>query len=241
MRKPFQGVVNIIRFNWHFYAIAFMLLLVIVLTGNQFSESKHTIIFAVALLAMFSVLTSLAVSFYVYDLSGFYKMDWIKAIPTESIIVNINAGFDETSNLLKEKFKDAELVVFDFYYPAKHTEVSIKRARLAYPPFYNTKQILTNHLPLTNDSIDNIFVTMAAHEIRNEEERTLFFNELKRAVKPSGCIYITEHLRDLPNFLAYTIGFFHFYSKENWMTVFGNAGLTINQEIKYIPLSQYLF
>jgi hypothetical protein len=24
MRKPFQGVVNIVRFNWHFFALSFL-------------------------------------------------------------------------------------------------------------------------------------------------------------------------------------------------------------------------
>ena len=49
--------------------------------------------------------------------------------PAGARIVNIHAGFDETSVMLKEKFPACELIVFDFYDPAKHTEVSIQDGR----------------------------------------------------------------------------------------------------------------
>ncbi len=45
-------------------------------------------------------------------------------------------------------------------------------------------------------------------EMRKKE--LSFFNELNRVLKPNGQIVVTEHLRDLNNFLAYNIGFFHF-------------------------------
>ena len=48
--------------------------------------------------------------------------------------------------------------------------------------------------------------------LATETERTLFFKELHRILKREGELVIVEHLRDLPNFLAYTIGFFHYWS-----------------------------
>ena len=56
------------------------------------------------LLLMGATLLSLLVSFYVYDLSGLYQMKWSGECPACACIVNIHAGFDETSVLLKEKF-----------------------------------------------------------------------------------------------------------------------------------------
>ena len=88
--------------------------------------------------------------------------------------------------MLQTKFKNAELIALDFYDPKKHTEVSIKRAREAYPPFANTTQIQTSHLQLESNSADKIFVILSAHEIRNENERITFFKELTRVIKPSG-------------------------------------------------------
>jgi SAM-dependent methyltransferase len=175
------------------------------------------------------------VSMYVYDFSGLYSLKWIEQEKTENVVVNINAGFDETSALLKAKFKRSELIVMDFYDPAKHTEVSIKRARKAYPPFPNTKQTGTNFIQLADNSVDKIFLTLSAHEIRDEVERTAFFREISRTLKPNGEIYITEHLRDFPNFLAYNIGFFHFHSKGTWLRTFKIAGLKTSREVKLTP------
>ncbi len=177
LRKPFQGVSNIVRFNWHFYVIAVALLSLLFLASNSFDQPVQMFGRVICLLILASIVVSLLVSFYVYDLSGLYNLDWIEQTNNEQTIVNINAGFDETSHLLQQKFKNAQLIVLDFYDPIKHTEISIKRARKAYPSFPNTQQIETTHLPLVDNSVDKIFVILSAHEIRNEEERMLFFRD----------------------------------------------------------------
>ncbi|MES2284876.1 MAG: methyltransferase domain-containing protein [Bacteroidota bacterium] len=235
MRKPFQGVLNIIRFNWHFYFLAISLLFFLVAIANKINEPYRSYLIIIFIVVSATIFISLAVSFYVYDLSGLYNLKWIGQQNTKEVIVNINAGFDETSILLKEKFKNAELIALDFYDPLKHTEISIKRAREAYPPFHNTKQVETTNLKLADNSADKIFVILSAHEIRNENERATFFKELKRILKPGGRIFITEHLRDSANFLAYNIGFFHFYSKSTWLKTFEAAELKIQNELKLTP------
>ncbi len=237
MRKPFQGVWNIVRFNWHFYVLSIGALLILFVFSNFTNSIFSIYLFIVGVLIFLPTFISLSVSYYVYDLSGLYNLNWIaNSITTEkSSIVNINAGFDETSILLKGKFPNSELVVFDFYDPKKHTEVSIKRARKAYALFPNTKSVTTNKLPTLDNSADKIFVIFAAHEIRNEQERIEFFKELKRVLKPTGEIYITEHLRDVPNFLAYNISFLHFYSKQTWLQTFRLAELTLKSKQKTTP------
>ncbi len=232
MRQPLQGVLNIIRFNWHFYAIAFGAILFLSFLANYLHQQY---LYIICLLIFAPILISLVASFYVYDWSGLYNLRWIENEKNEKIIVNINAGFDETSELLKDKFKTAELVALDFYNPTTHTEISIKRARKAYPPFPNTQQVTTNNLPLADDSADKIFVILSAHEIRNDDERTAFFTELNRIVKPNGQIYVTEHLRDVANFLAYNIGFFHFYARQSWLQTFAETNFKVKQEIKLTP------
>lgn len=235
IRKPFQGVLNIVRFNWHFYFIAISLVLVLLFSANYFEKPYSNFIYIFSVLAISSIVVSLLVSLYVYDISGLYRLDWLDQNHKETLIVNINAGFDETSYLLQDKFKNVELIALDFYNPEKHTEVSIKRARKAYQPFSNTKQIKTTNTELADNSADKICVILSAHEIRNEIERTDFFNELRRVIKPTGQIYVTEHLRDFSNFLAYNIGFFHFHTKASWLKTFKDANLNIKQEIKLTP------
>lgn len=236
IREPFQGVKNIIFFNWHFYVLSFGFVLLVLALTNYLKEEFQLYIYILCFLIGGTILISLAVSYYVYDLSGLYKLSWLEDLKiSRSKIVNIHAGFDETSSLLRNKFMPANLIVFDFYDPIKHTEISIKRARRAYPPFPSTEQVTTTSLPLEDKSVDTVFVLFSAHEVRNEAERVDFFKELGRVVKPTGQIVITEHLRDLANFLAYSVGFFHFYSKSSWHGVFQSAHLKIQEERKCTP------
>ena len=234
-RKPFQGVWNIIRFNWHFYAIVLLVFCLIFLFKGFLSVNYQIILQIGAFIMLAITAISLLVSYYIYDVSDLYQLKWIK-ISGNKKIININAGFDETSELIKQINPKIDLTVCDFYDEKKHTEVSIKRARKVYPPFSNTTSVQTNYLPFADETFDLTVAILSAHEIRNEIERTIFFKEIKRILKPNGEVYITEHLRDTPNFLAYNIGFFHFHSKNSWIKNFDKAQLKIKEEIKITPL-----
>jgi len=237
MRKSHQGVWNIVRFNWHFYVLAIVMSLGALGLSFLTSALIQYLLLFTAFMIVFTSIVSLLVSYYVYDCSNLYKLkflDQLIILPEENL-VNIHAGFDETSVLLKEKFKTVSLSVLDFYDPHKHTEVSIKRARKAYPPFPNTQKTTTHQLPLKTASVDVITLIFSVHEIRDADEREVFFKELYRVLKPTGKIIIVEHLRDVPNFLAYTIGFLHFYSKNTWLPLFTKTNFTLEKEQKVTP------
>jgi SAM-dependent methyltransferase len=234
IRKPFQGVGNIIRFNWHFYILS-VSLMSILFAGSWFFRDRSAFYLGwLSWLILAVSILSLLVSFYIYDLSELYSLSWLDD-RNEDRIVNIHAGFDETSSLLAKKFPSAELKVFDFYDPGKHTEISIARARKAVPAFPGTISTATTNLPLAEGSADAVYLILAAHEIRDRAERLLFFKELDRIVKPTGRIIVTEHLRDWPNFLAYNIGFFHFLPVAAWSETFRQAGLIICEQKKITP------
>ncbi len=235
-RKPFQGITNIIRFNWHFYAMALAALVMLHLLKQIASPAFHPFISITGLVLMASLFLSLAVSFYVYDVSGLYRFEWLQMVlPPNANLVNIHAGFDETSALLATKFPQATLTVFDFYDAEKHTEISIKRARKAYSAYPGTMAINTAHVPVAPASVDAVFCLLSAHEIRNFEERSLFFQQLNSVLKLNGRIVVVEHLRDLPNFLAYNIGFFHFHSAGEWKRTFAAANLRIEKAHTVTP------
>ena len=115
LRKPFQGVMNIIRFNWHYYVISvFAVLLVLYISGNFFSSGPALDIIAFIITAL--TIVSLAVSTYIYDFSGLYQFPWLDDLihNEEGRIINIHAGYDETSQLLNNRFDKAEFIVLDF-------------------------------------------------------------------------------------------------------------------------------
>lgn len=218
-RVKFQGIRQIVRFNWHLYAGAVGAVLILLLFHWWWA----------AWLVVAPTLVSLLVSLYVYDLSGLYGLEWLPGVE-RGCIVNIHAGFDETSGLLARKYAGCEVVVCDFYNRSKHTELSIAQARKAFPPYPGTQRIGSGQVPLAMDSADMIYLIFAAHEIRADEERERFFRELCRVAKPGGRIVVVEHLRDWRNFLAYTAGCGHFLPAAVWKRTFGAAALKILEE-----------
>src|SRR4030095_2083848 len=234
VRKPFQGIVNVFRFNWHYYIISIGFIILVLFFLNK--EPKFYVIIICVLLAA-PIVTSLVATHYIYDLSGLYKFEWLGSagLNCQGTIVNINAGFDETSSLLKSKYSESDLHVFDFYEHTKHTEVSIKRARKISSIYPGTQKANTANFPLQDNYVDIVFLILSAHEIRNEIERIIFFKEMKRIIKKTGKIVVTEHLRDLPNFLVYNFGFLHFHSPSCWHRTFNLSKLKICKEIKITP------
>ncbi len=237
-RRKFQGVVNILSFNRHFYVYGLLALVAICAIFLWFNWS-NLVLWLIVIAFMYGLVMPLIVSAYVYDFSGYYNFDWLKRVnlPTgnEQYILNINAGFDETSFIVNHKFPQANLKVFDFYNAAQHTEPAIIRARKVSLVYPNTQQITSNAIPIDNKTIDIIFLLSAAHEIRTHEEKVAFLKECYRLCKPTGKIIMVEHLRDFPNFVAFTIGFTHFFSKKAWTKAFTDAGFTSISETKFTP------
>ena len=190
--------------------------------------------FVFLIMGLVATLTSLFVSIYVYDLSGFYQLDWLDSV-TPKRILTLNAGFDETSELLARRFPKTDLRVCDFYDPQRHTEPSIRRARNSYPPYPGTVSVRTANLPFESGSCDVVLAIMSAHEVRDDDERAELFGELRRCIKIDGHVIVVEHVRDAANLFAYNIGAFHFFSRAVWLRTFDDARLAIIEERKINP------
>lgn len=237
-RRQFQGVLNILSFNRHFYIIGIGILALIIVS-HQIFEWPDLLYRLVILAFLYGLLMPLLVSAYVYDFSGYYNFQWLKDCSADQSnatqILNINAGFDETSYIIKDNFPQADLKVFDFYDAKRHTEPAIIRARKVSLVYPDTQQIISNSIPVPDQSADIIFLLSAVHEIRSHEEKILFLKECHRVCKTNGKVIMVEHLRDFPNFLAFSVGFTHFFSKSVWRNAFKSAGFTSFQEVKFTP------
>lgn len=232
-RRLFQGVWTIIRFNWHLHAAALASIALMISGAVYLTGSAAMVCAVLAVLAAFSVVLSLLATWHAYDASGLYHLTWLAPeLKHARTAANIHAGFDETTALLKSAFADTDWQVFDFYDPSKHTEVSIRRARKAHPPSPDTMSIDTDHIPLADGSLDRALLILAAHEIRDHDEHVAFFRELKRVLAPGGRVIITEHLRDLANIAAYSIGAWHFHPRGEWLATFHAAGFHIEREFR---------
>lgn len=237
-RRRFQGVLNILSFNRHFYVFGLGALLVLLISQTLIKWPEF-IFWVIVAAFLYGLIMPLFVSAYVYDFSGYYDLHWIQDLFEDQerfkTIVNINAGFDETSYIIKSKFPHSDLKVFDFYNAKQHTEPAIKRARKVSWGYPDTQQVSTQSIPLQDGSVDIIFLLSAAHEIRLNEEKVLFLKECHRVCKPGGKVIMVEHLRDFSNFLAFSVGFTHFFSRAVWKKAFQRAGFGSFHETKFTP------
>lgn len=237
-RRKFQGVFNILSFNRHFYVFGLAAFTLIIISHLVFNWS-NILYWIIILSFLYGLVMPLIVSAYVYDFSGYYNFNWVKRLNIKDSdakqILNINAGFDETSFIIKNLFPQSDLKVFDFYNAEQHTEPAIIRARKVSLVYPNTQQILSNSIPLKDNSVDIIFLLSAVHEIRSQEEKIEFLKECNRICKSGGKVIMVEHLRDFQNFLAFSVGFTHFFSKRAWKEAFEKAGFSSFAETKFTP------
>ncbi len=235
-RKRFQGVLNILSFNRHFYIIGLIIWGILIISLIQL-ELPILWLYLITGAFIYGLIMPLLISAYVYDFSGYYDFKWLKNLELKNSkldqIVNINAGFDETSYILKNNFPEADLKVFDFYDAKRHTEPAIIRARKVSLVYSNTQQISPDKIPLSDNSTDVIFLLSAVHEIRSYSEKVIFLKECKRICKSNGKVITVEHLRDIPNFFAFSIGFTHFFSRITWERAFKEAGFDSFEETKF--------
>lgn len=198
--NTYRGVLQIVRFNWHWYALGAAVL--------WFGRS-----WPVMWVAGAWGVASLAVSHYVYDRSRLNRWDWLPVTPKKW--ANIHCGFDETSRQLRRVFPGTTGFILDIYDPREMTEASIARARRVYTGAPVAERARYDRLPV--EDLDTVFLLFAAHELRQHSARDKFFAEVDRVLAPSGRVVLVEHLRDWPNFLAFGPGFLHFLSRREWL------------------------
>lgn len=238
-RGRFEGMLNILRFNWPLYlrALAVAVSGVIFLSVFNFPILVKMLGACAVVVSIFCLATSLAVSHWIYDRSPLYSLSWLgRAVPfTPLHVVNLTAGFDETTLRLRAKYAEASVKALDFYDPRIHTEPSIGRARAFRPPPPETIRISSGRMNLLSESVDLALGILALHEIRQPQERTTIFRSISAALRPGGRCVVVEHLRDTPNFLAFGPGFLHFFSRNTWLEAAQVQTLHLVDEFSLTP------
>jgi SAM-dependent methyltransferase len=243
-RGPFDGVLQIVRYNWTLYLVAvFVCALVVgVVLVIRPPAALAGLLILGAVAAVFWLALSLAVSHYVYDRSDLYHWDWIRerVAPNPRHVVNIHAGLDETSLALQRMYPAADVTILDIYDPAEMPEPSIARARREARSTLASITADFRRLPLASGSADLVTVIFVAHELRRAVSKEAFFQELARVAKPGGIVLLVEHLRDAWNLGAFGPGAFHFFTRFEWLRVAELRGFRLEAEIKRTPFVRAL-
>ncbi len=239
VRGRYQGVLQIFRYNWPYYALAAPagLLGLGVVALAPIPTVPKALIALGSSCVIAGAAVSLVVSHYIYDLSPLCQWRWIaETLPERpKHWVNIHAGLDETSGALSRLFPEAHATVWEIYDPAAMTESSIARARRLTSCDGPAAHADFRRLPLQDCACDTIFVIFTAHELRSAQARLRFFKELRRVLKPQGHLLLVEHLRDWKNLLAFGPGFLHFYPRREWVLLANEAEFAIAKEFNMTP------
>jgi ubiquinone/menaquinone biosynthesis C-methylase UbiE len=238
-RARFAGVLEILQYNWHFYAASLCAVFatVALLWLRLLTPLGEALLIAAAALAVFWSIASLLASWYIYDHVGVTRWSWLpQTLPSSPRQwLNIHAGLDQSTPTLAQLFPNTEFTVLDIYDANEMTEPSIARARQLHPSSHPAIPAKLDALPLPDQTRDTVFLLFAAHEIRQPALRAQFFRELARVLTPSGQVLLVEHLRDWKNFLAFGPGFLHFHSRKEWLCLARAAGLSVESETPVTP------
>jgi hypothetical protein len=235
----FAGVFKIVRFNVQFYIFSAVSLagVGLLIASKKLPPWLELVVLFGGAIVAFWTLSSLLVSWYVYDHAGVTRWRWLppRIATSPHRWANIHAGLDESTSALRQLFPGTEGSAVDIYDSGEMTEPSIARARRIRPSAEPFRRGKYDALPLPENGCDAVFLLFAAHELRVAEHRTHLFRETTRVLREEGCVVLVEHLRDWKNFLAFGPGFLHFHSRRNWLRTIRDAGLVVEQEGPVTP------
>jgi len=237
VRRPFQGVLQILQFNWRSYSSTAAVVVVALLAAPYLPRLLRVGLLIGVAPALFWMVSSLLVSHYVYDRFPLYDLSWItralSRVPTRWL--NIHCGFDETSSLLADLFPGVAFNVVDIFDPRIMTEPSISQARHFGQAAIAATTARFDRLPFGPSAFDAAFCIFAAHELRLARQRATLFLEIARVLTPAGELVLMEHSRDVWNFLAFGPGFLHFFSQNAWRRTAAEAGFLVQSESSRTP------
>lgn len=228
-----SGAVRIFFYNWPIYLGTWAAAAAVIVVGVHLGAML--LVLGATAAALWSV-WSLAVSFYIYDRSALAGGTWVgKLVPagTEAW-ATIDAGLDAEVDL-DASMPGHCIARLDIYDGNVVGRGSVERARARTPRQHVAKRCSATALALPDASCDVVAVVFTAHEVQTADDRDRFFREIGRTLRVGGRVVLVEHHRDLPNFLAFGPGFFHFLPRGEWLRVARAAGMIVRESMHVTP------
>jgi SAM-dependent methyltransferase len=209
-RPLLDGTVKVVRFNWPKYvAVLLIVAAASAWTASNLYVTGSFLLWGVAAAAAILTSTSLAATWWVYDHKRIYDLVCI-GLGSVGSYAAVHAGFDDASPHLERSIGYEPVAVVDLQVTPRG---SLRRARIE--PLSRRAGIRS--LPFESGSLDTIFMTFAAHEVRPLPDQRALFAELQRVLGSGGRLVVTEHMLDRATVAVYGPGALHFQPAMTWM------------------------
>jgi SAM-dependent methyltransferase len=224
------GTIDVVRFNWPKYLGALAILAAAAIASvTSTPRLVSGILLAAAVPGVVWTVTSLVATLWVYDCRRVYQQ-LTAGLGEIGEWAVVHAGFDASAPALCASIGRPPAAVAEI---AVTPGPSLRRARgLGQRP---AAYVPVGGIPLAAGSLDSIFLTFAAHELRDLAGQRALFRDLRQALRPGGQLVVTEHLRDLANFAVYGPGATHFQPLATWLSRAAEAGLAIDGHVTITP------
>jgi SAM-dependent methyltransferase len=227
------GTATVVRFNWPKYLGVLALVAAAGAAGLAGAPRPACALACVVCVpAVTWTVASLAATWWVYDHRRVYELLTVGLADAGDWAV-VHAGFDESVPALCSAIGCPPAAVAEI---AVRPGPTLRRARRR-----NQRAVAgvpVNDLRLGAGSLDSVFVTFAAHEVRNLDDQQALFSSLRRALRPGGRLIITEHPRDAANVAVYGPGALHFQPLATWHARAAEAGLSAESRLHITPFVQ---
>lgn len=223
-----SGALRIFLYNWPLYAATWASAALAVALAAVLGGPLGGVVLASALGAVAWSAASLAVSFHVYDRSPLARGTWLAEFlpPGAPAWISVDTGLDAEVDL-DGALAGPCLARLDVYDGRIVGRGSVRRARSTTPRKHAARPCSALALPIGDAACELACVVFTAHEVQLPADRVRFFEELRRVLVPGGRVLVVEHLRDVPNFLAFGPGFLHFHPRREWLRVAEAANLAV--------------
>jgi hypothetical protein len=224
------GTIKVIRFNWPKYLCALAILVAAAIASTASAPRPVSgMLWVAGVPGLLWAVTSLVATWWVYDHRQVYER-LTEGLAEIGEWAAVHAGFDDSADALRASIGRPPAAVAEIALAPGH---SLRRARRLsqHPPACAP----VDGVALAAGSLDSIFLTFAAHEVRDLAGQRALFSDLRKALRPSGQLVITEHLRDVANFAVYGPGAIHFQPLATWQARAAEAELSIDGHATITP------
>lgn len=229
-RFTVAGTAAVIRFNWPKYvAVVILVAAAIAATLAGLPRPLTAVLWLAGGTGLVWTASSVGATWWIYDHRRVYDRvgeglgrvgDW----------ASVHVGFDDATSRLASIVGQDPVAVIEL---SMHASPSLRRARATQS--HATDSGAPTTLPVATSTLDSVFVTFAAHEIRDRAAQGELFGELRRVLRPDGRLIVTEHLRDIANVAVYGPGAFHFQPAGTWIDRAAEAGFELASDVSITP------